>query len=39
MDEYILSRVFLGIVGTVGVIAALSYWLDKCVSRHERGGG
>lgn len=35
MDEYILSRVFIAVVGVVGVVGALTYLLDKCVSRHE----
>jgi len=39
MDEYILSRVFIGVVAVVVGIVGLSYWLDKCVSRRERGGG
>ena len=30
--------VFVTVVGSVGIIGALSYWLDKGASRHERSG-
>ena len=30
--------VFVTVVGSVVIIGAVSYWLDKDVSRHERGG-
>ena len=30
--------VFMTVVGSVVIIGALSYWLDKGASRHERSG-
>ena len=35
----LLLPVYIAVVGVAMVVGALSYLLDKCVSRHERGGG
>ncbi len=35
----LLLPVYIAVVGVAVVVGALSYLLDKCVSRHERGGG
>ena len=36
MQPYLL--VFITVVGSVVLVGALSYWLDKGVSRRERDG-
>ena len=35
----LLLPVYIAVMGVAMVVGALSYLLDKCVSRHERGGG
>ncbi len=35
----LLLPVVITVVGVAVVVGSLSYLLDKCVSRHERGGG
>ncbi|MBF8305001.1 MAG: hypothetical protein HW398_189 [Acidobacteria bacterium] len=37
--EALLLPVIIPVVSVVVVVGALFFWLDKCVSRHERDGG
>ena len=37
--QALLLPVIIPVVSVAVVVVALSYWLDKGVSRHERDGG